>query len=219
MQRKISQSIRATQAYRRQDFLVAPDDFPMYTESSSISKIQIPNSREIRISQIFIAPNTYRSKQALNNPVSLAFVFATELESLFTDGLTKYLDPGIGLFSQTIAPNDDFPIFESEPDMNFDLPKVVAYYEIPEFADFPTNAFPNYPEGNITKLLRDPENKIQKHVADIYMLQSMSPLKPDTEILFTNSNNFESLYIFAFFSALQRTDVIVTARINFLLEH
>jgi len=219
MQRKISQSIRMTQAYRRQDFLVAPDNFPMYTESSSFSKIQIPNSSDIRISQIFIAPNTYRSKQALNNPVSLVFVFANNLESLFTDGLTKIIDPGVGQFTQTVAPNDDFPLFENEPDINFDLPKVVAYYEIPEFADFPVNAVSNYPEGNIAKLLRDPENKIQKHIADIYMLQSMSPLQPDTEILFTNSNNFESLYIFGFLPALQKTDVIVTARINFLLEY
>lgn len=215
-QRKISQSIRVTQSYRRQDFLPSPNDFPMYSESASICKLGLTFNGTVRISQILIAPNTFRSKQALNNPVSVAFVFGNDLESIFTDSLPKKLDPGINEFSEIIAPNQDFPILKEDPDVNFNFPKVLAYHEIPEFSDYPTNLDPNYNTGNIVKILRD--IYLDKHIADIFMLQSSSALYPPSEILYENYKEYKNLYIIPYFDSLQRTEVVITARINFLLE-
>lgn len=219
MIRKISQSLKIIQSYRRQGERVAPDDFPMYSESATITKIDIDGALDLRISQILITPNTFRSKQAVNNPPSIAFVFADDLERLFTDDFDKLVDVGEGTFTQTILAGDDFPIFENEQDINYFLPRVVGYDQIPEFADYPTNSVPNYLNGYIGKILLDPENKIKKTIGDVFMLQSASPIQITSDILFQNSNGMKSLYLIPFFNAIQRTEIVLTARINFVLEY
>lgn len=203
----IDQVFTFTQSYRRQDFLPAPNDFPMFSESFSISKINIDKQSEIAISNMLIQPYFFRSKVPAQNPITLAFLISDNLEDALNDGLPKYIDNFEGNYGST--PITDFPDELPALDQINDFPYLVAYKEIREF-DLSSN--PNYLQHSARKLLLD-ETVILR-----FLLQS-GVISTPTIKFFNNTNLRKYLYIIPYVPKIQQTELAVSGRISFTLEY
>lgn len=213
-QRQISVQFGFSQDYRRQDELAFPNEFPIYTESSTISKINIQDSRIVRISKPSFQIYGFRSKLALSNPVSLAFIAANEdLESLFNDNYFKRFDDKKGIY-EDLLPNTNLPQILTEQ-IQKDDPYRVLYKEIEEFADYPSNETENYPNASFRKIVLD--TSINKHIMQVYSIQSNS-YQTDDEIILKNSNNYSFVYLIAYLLRLQNTQVAASGRCSFMIE-
>lgn len=195
-----------TQSYRRQDAFPAPDDFPQFSESFSISKINIQSQSEIAISNMLIQPYFFRSKVPAPNPISLAFVMADNLEQALNDGLSKYVDLFQGVYPG--SPITDFPEIPAVDQID-DFPLLVAYKEIPEF-DLSLN--PNYIQHSARKLFLD-ETVILR-----YLVQS-GVISTPTIQYFKNTNLKKFLYVIAYTPKIQQTELAVSGRFSFTLEY
>lgn len=213
---QISHAFSLTQSYRRQDERPAPDDFPRYTETASISKVAIDKAPLIKIINPLIMPYYFRSKLALENPVQLALILAnSNIEDLFIDDYTKEIDMSVGKYDLIINPGIPIPEIPSES-LQTNFPFRICYFEIPEFDDFPTNSIPNYEEATTNKIVLS--RSIKKQVVAIYIIQSNTFATNDI-IEVENTNDFEFLYIVPFLPKIQGTEVSVSGRINFGLEY
>lgn len=214
-QKTISLQFGFSQDYRREDQLPAPDNFPMYSETSTISKVHIGNSRIIRISKPNFQIYGFRSKLALQNPVTMAMLLANEnIEDILADPFEKLVDDKKGKYNIVLPPNTRPPQILSEQIQTTD-PYRIAYQEIPEFADFPTNSIENYPLGSFGKLILS--GNTNKEIIQCYSLQSDSYQSMD-ELLVYNTANYEYIYLVPYLLRLARTQVAISGRVSFMLE-
>lgn len=214
-QRQISLQFGFSQDYRRQDQLPSPDEFPIYSETATISKINIQDSRLVRISKPSFQIYGFRSKLALSNPVSIAIIASNEdLEDLFKDPFVKLFDDKNGIYDTAIAPNSNLPQLLTE-EIQKDDPYRIAYSQIEEFSDYPTNLIENYKLASFRKIVLD--TYINKEVLQIYSVQSDSYQSQD-ELLFKNSNNYSFIYLIPYVLRIQKTQVAVSGRLSFMLE-
>lgn len=202
----IDQVFSFTQSYRRADALPAPNDFAQYSEGFSIAKIDIESRSEIGISNILIQPYFFRSKVPAQNPVTLAFVMADNLEQALNDGLEKLFDFAEGEFPLT--PITDFPDELPAVDQINDYPVRVCYKEIPEIESLEET----YPTRCARKLILN-ENVILR-----YLVQAGVITSPVVNY-FKNTNNKKYLYIIPYVPKIQRTELAISGRISFTLEY
>lgn len=204
------------QDYRKQDQSPSPDEWPMYTEAFSISKISIEGSKQVRIKTPLITPYFYRSKLAIENPIVLAFAFANDLESLLVNDKQKLVDAGSGVFNTLVSPNEKLPPIpdhELEPRM----PYRVAYYMMPEFSDYPTNDVPNYPAYSSNRLVSQDDAQKVSRLVDMYLVQAgiiPSPL----DFTYDNPEGYSYLYIWPFLPKIQQTQCAASGRFSLILE-
>jgi len=215
-QANISFSFLFTQSYRRQGEQAPPNDFPKYTETGSIGKIDIEHSQEIRISRPLFMTYYFRSKLALENPVTMAFFLADgEIESLLDVPFQRQVDPKVGFYSIDCLPDDPVPSVISEQ-MQAGYPYRMAFVDIPEFSDFPDNLVPNYPEASFSKLIYDRTHTVK--LANLYLVQS-NTFASNEDVFIQNPNRLKYLYLICFLPKLQKTEVALAGRVNFLLEY
>jgi hypothetical protein len=195
-----------TQSYRREDAFPSPNDFSQFSESFSISKINIQSQADIAISNMLIQPYFFRSKVPAQNPISLAFVMADNLEQALNDGLPKYVDLFQGFYpGSTITDFPDIPAV----DQIDDFPLLVAYKEIPEFD---VSLEPNYPLHSARKLL------LNETVILRYLVQA-GVISTPTIQYFKNTNLKKFLYVIAYTPKIQQTELAVSGRFSFTLEY
>ncbi|MDF3822208.1 hypothetical protein P3G55_20055 [Leptospira sp. 96542] len=184
----------------------SPDDFSQFSETFSISKIDIDGKSKIGISNILLQPYFFRSKVPAQNPVTLAFVMADNLEYALNDGLPKFLDPSIGYY--LTDPISDFVNELPALDQVDDYPIRVAYRDIPEFDD---HGVSNYLTHSAKKLLLN-ENIIRRFLLQAGVIES------PVINYFRNTNNKKYLYIIPYVPRIQRTELAMSGRISFTLE-
>ncbi|GBF49400.1 hypothetical protein LPTSP4_09130 [Leptospira ryugenii] len=212
----VSHAFIFTQSFRRENELPAPDHFSRYTETASITKVNIEKARNLKISNPLFMTYYFRSKLALENPVQLAFLLANEnIESVYNDDFDKIIDPNIGIFNTLISANSDIPQIAPEA-LQTNFPFRINYKEIPEFADFPANSQNNYLEATTGKIVLS--RKVKKQLVGVYIVQS-NTFSSTEEILIENTNDYEFLYIVPFLPKIQQTEIAVAGRVNFTLEY
>ncbi|TGN09766.1 hypothetical protein [Leptospira ilyithenensis] len=211
----VSHSFSFSQSFRRENQKPSPDEFPMYSETFSLSRVPIEKSKQVRVSRPLILPYFFRSKLALDNPVNLAFIFADSLEDSLSDGFNKLVDANEGKLNQVIAPGEPIPEIPDHP-MQKGFPYRVAYQGVPEYSDYPDMLEANYFHASASKLVL-PSN-LAAQVANIYVIQAGS-FSSNEDILFQNPNQYSHLYIVPYLPKIQMTEVGVAGRCNFQLEY
>lgn len=217
MQATVSHQFVYGQSYRRQDQLPPPDDFPRYTEFSSITKVSVEKAKSVRVSNPVFMVNTFRSKLAVRTGVQLAMFLANEnIEQVFNDPFQKLLDPNLGAYGITLNPNEEFPNIIRPEVVQSQEPFIICYDVIPEFADFPTNSVNNRLEAKTSKIVLD--NSQKRQLVSIHQIQSAT-FSTNSDIVVENTDGFEFLYLVPYIDLLQRTEITVSGRVNFMLEY
>ncbi|TGN07449.1 hypothetical protein [Leptospira bandrabouensis] len=217
MQASVSHQFVYGQSYRRQDQLPSPDDFPRYTEFSSITKVSVEKAKSVRVSNPIFMVSTFRSKLAVRTGVQLAMFLANEnIEQVFNDSFQKLLDPNLGAYAITLNPGEEFPNIIKPEVVQSQEPFIVCYNTIPEFADFPTNSINNRLEAKTSKIVLD--NNQKRNLVSIHQIQSAT-FSTNSDIVVENTDGFEFLYLVPYIDLLQRTEITLSGRINFMLEY
>jgi hypothetical protein len=203
----IDQVFTFAQSYRRKDTFPSPDDFSMFSESFSISKINIESQKEIAISNMLVQPYFFRSKIPAQNPITLAFIMSDNIEFSLNDEIPKFVDFFKGEFPE-IAITD---FFESLPalDQIDDFPLIVAYQGIPEFDNLGNS---NYLQHSARKLL------LNEDIILRYIVQS-GIISTPTIKYFNNTNLKKYLYAIAYVPKIQNSELAVSGRFSFTLEY
>lgn len=216
IQSNISHIFSYSQSYRRRDERPAPDDFSRYTETATVSKIYVEGAREIRIRNPLFMITEFRSKISLENPVQMAFFLSNEsIEQIYNDNFPKLVDPNSGRYTTLINPNEPIPQIAAEG-LQVGFPYRLAYFEIPEFSDFPLDSEENFYFGSTSKIILNPNSK--KQIVGLYLIKS-NTFSASEEILISNVNGYEFLYLIPYVQKLQKTEVAVAGRVNFSLEY
>ena len=216
IQSNISHIFSYSQSYRRRDERPVPDDFSRYTETATVSKIYVEGAREIRIRNPLFMITEFRSKISLENPVQMAFFLSNEsIEQIYNDNFPKLVDPNSGRYTTLINPNEPIPQIAAEG-LQVGFPYRLAYFEIPEFSDFPLDSEENFYFGSTSKIILNPNSK--KQIVGLYLVKS-NTFSASEEILISNVNGYEFLYLIPYVQKLQKTEVAVAGRVNFSLEY
>lgn len=216
MQVNVSHAFQYTQSYRRLDELPAPDNFSRYTESSTVSKVNIEKANQLRIKNPLFMISDFKSKILLENPVQFAFILANEnIEELYVDSFEKLVDNKTGLYSVVIDPGDPLPEIIPET-LQTSLPFRFAYKDVPEFSDFPTDTISNFPEASTSKIILD--QSVKKQVVGVYSIKTQT-FSTNDELIIENANGYEFLYLLPYIQKIQKTEVALSGRVNFLLEY
>lgn len=212
----VSHSFVISQSYRRENELVAPNDFPRYTETASITKVNIEKAQNLIIRNPLFMLYYFRSKLALENPVQLAFILANDnIENIFNDSFDKLIDNQTGSYNVSILANTDIPEIPPE-ELQTNFPFRINYKEIPEFADFPVNTANNYLEATTNKIVLS--KNLKKQLVGVYIVQS-NTFSSNEKIEIDNTNGYEFLYLIPFLPKIQKTEIALAGRVNFSLEY
>lgn len=191
------------------DELDSPNEFPIFSETFSISKIYIESIEEIVIRNVLIQAYFFRSKQALENPVNLAILCGDNIEEKLVTPFNKIIDFAKGTFE--LFPSE-YEIYIPPQDMIGSFPYRVGYQAQLEFGtdpqDYLTVTESNYFNASANVLLRD------ETIAQYYLVQGAT-FSDNREILIKNSNQSQFLYIIPFVPKIQKTLLASSGRINF----
>lgn len=198
-----------TQSYRERDQQPAPDNYPMYSETFTVSKIRIDASELISIRNVLVQMFQYTTKRGLDNPPKLLLFMSdesTENEFNGNSSFTRLVDSRAGIFSSFL--NISIP----PADSIIDNPYRLAYYQVYEYPGDDTNQPPNYENASAYYHL------IGKQACGSYIIAG-NTFSSSSEILITNKSRYNYLYIIPFTPKLQKTEIAVSGQINFDMEY